>query len=134
MRSDQPEPRVGIFWLIGNRLIIDSTPLNAAEPYGECLGHAKSHIDFWAERQALGEVPRDTEYEEHPRGRVVFNSKTERYSFCADRCILKKKSVVKRIMTAMRMPIEMSDIIADSHYRCFRCLERETAREERDGS
>lgn len=132
MRSNQHEPRVGIFWLIGSRLIIDSTPLGEAEPYGDCLGHSTSHIDFWTESQAHGELSRDTEYEEHPRGRVIFNKKLGRYSLSADRCIMRKKSVVTRIIKIMRLPISMTDILTDEHYRCFRCLETEFARDEQD--
>jgi|ERR1039458_8925127 hypothetical protein len=133
-KSSRLEPRVGIFWLIEDRLIIDSTPISSAEPYGECLNHPTGHIDYWTEHQRLGDLPCDTEYEGHPRGRVVYNTKTGRYSFCADRCILRKKAVVKRIMKAMHLPIELTKILTDSHYKSFRCLEREIAREEREGA
>jgi hypothetical protein len=34
-----PEPRVGIFWLLDGKVIIDSTPLSMAEPYGTALTH-----------------------------------------------------------------------------------------------
>ena len=133
MKSDQPEPRVGIFWLFGDRLLIDSTPVSDAEPYGDCLGHSKSHIDYWTEHQRLGDLPCDIEYEETPRGRVIYNMKTRRYSFCADRCILRRKSVVRRIMKTMHLPADVTDILTDSHYRCFRCLTSETAREGQGG-
>jgi hypothetical protein len=133
MRKDSHlEPQVGIFWLLGDRLIIDTTPMSGGEQYGDCLNHPKSHIDYWTEHQTLGDLPRDTEYEEHPRGRVVYNRKTGRYSFCADRCILRKKSIVTRVITAMHLPIESTDVLTDSHYRCFRCLRTEFAREEDD--
>ena len=124
-KDSRSEPCVGIFWFIGDLLIIDSTAISAAEPYGNCMNHPMSHIDYWTEHQTLGDLPRDTEYEEHPRGRVVFNTKTGRYSFCADRCILRKKSVVRRIMKAMHLPIESTDVLTDGHYRCFRCLRAE---------
>ena len=76
--SGNREPRVGIFWLLGNgSLLVDSTPLAEAEPYGECLTHPRSHIDQWAEFQRNAIVPRDTEYEEMPRGRVVYDATTE---------------------------------------------------------
>lgn len=76
------ETRVGIFWLVRSRLIIDCTPLSAAERYGDRMNHPHSHIDDWAVRRSLGDLPRDTGYEEHPRGRVVYNLKTGRYSVC----------------------------------------------------
>src|ERR1035438_4845642 len=58
MSSDQLETRVGIFWLVNNQLIIDCTPLSAAERYGDCLNHAKSHIHYWTEQQRAGVVSR----------------------------------------------------------------------------
>ena len=63
-------------------------PFGEVEPYGDCLGHAKSHLDYWTENQVLGDLSSDTEYEEHPRGQIVYSSKTGRYSLCADGCIL----------------------------------------------
>jgi hypothetical protein len=116
---------VGIFWLFQNRVILDASLLSAAEAYGDCLNHHLSHIDYWAQHQLLGDLPRDIEYEEYPRGRVVFHTKTRRYSFCADRCILRKKSIVSRIMKAMHLTAAMTDVLTDSHYRCLSCLNRQ---------
>src|ERR1700689_2604442 len=98
----QGQSMVGIFWLIGDRLILDTSPLSEAEPYGDCLGHRTSHIDYWTAQQSLRTVPPDLEYEEPPRGRVVYNTKTQRFAVYADRCILKNKSVVRSIMKTMR--------------------------------
>lgn len=39
--SREKEPFVGIFWVIDGRLVIDSTPLSEAEPYGDHLTHAR---------------------------------------------------------------------------------------------
>lgn len=123
--TDKQGQRVGIFWLVEGRLIIDSTPLSEAEPYGDCLTHCNGHIDYWTEQQLLGELPLGVEYEEHPRGRVVFNSKTQRFSLYADRCILRRKSVVKQIMKAMCLPESLTEVCTDGregHYRCSECL------------
>jgi hypothetical protein len=64
------QPRVGIFWLFKGRLILDSTPVSQGEAYGGNVGHATAHIDYWSRLQERGEVPREVEYEEFPRGRV----------------------------------------------------------------
>lgn len=69
-----------------------------------------------------GRVP-EGEYEEHPRGRVGYNSRTGEYHLLADACILRKKSLVKTIMRKMSLPAN-TKIETDSHYRCFRCLVR----------
>ena len=128
----QGQPMVGIFWLLGNRLIVDTSPLSEAEPYGDCLGHEESHDHYWSVQQGLGNVTGDVEYYEHPRGRVVYNTKTQRFMFYADRCIREKKSVVKEIMSAMCLPVSQTDITLegrDSHYRCLRCMETSKAQE-----
>ncbi len=112
---------VGIFWLIDERLILDTTLLSEAEPYGDCLTHGNSHIDFWTEQQNLGMVPSEIEYEEYPRGRVVLNTKAREFYLLADRCILKDRATVNRIKKAMHLPPKTT-IDTDPHYRCAKCL------------
>jgi hypothetical protein len=68
-----------------------------------------------------GEVRRGSAYEESPRGRVNFNSKTQRFNLFADACILRRKNVVAKLMLLMHLPDDTA-LSADEHYRCFRCL------------
>jgi hypothetical protein len=115
------EPRVGIFWLVNDRLLTDTTPLNEAESYGNHLGHPRSHIDVWKRYQQIGKAPLDSEYEEFPRGRVVYDTKTSRFTLLADACILKEKGLVAHIKKEMRLS-RNTKVGKDSHYRCFGCL------------
>lgn len=124
--ADKEHQMVGIFWLIEDRLVLDTSLLSEAEPYGDCLTHGNSHIDFWTVQQGLGTVSRHIEYEEYPRGRVVFNTRTKRFTLYADRCILARKSVVSEIKKTMHLPNGQTDVMTDGplgHYRCYRCLE-----------
>jgi hypothetical protein len=117
-----PEPMVGIFWLFKGELIFDVTPVSSAESYGECVGHAKSHIAFWTELQRAGVISLDTEYEEPPRGRVVHNVRTGQYIVYADKCIRAKPAVVRRIIRDFSLPTELTVVTGDVHYRCRTCL------------
>jgi hypothetical protein len=121
-----PEPMVGIFWLFKDELIFDVTPVSSAEPYGECVGHAKSHIAFWSELQRAGGIPLGVEYEEPPRGRVVFNVKTRQYIAYADNCILAIPAVVRRILRDLSLPVDLTVVSGDEHYCCRSCLYRDT--------
>jgi hypothetical protein len=121
--SGQFEPRVGIFWLIGKRLIIDTTPLSEAGKYGDFKIYDGDHVSFWGEMEKRGEVPRDSDYEEHPRGRVNFNTTTKRFTLYADACILRRKNVIRKLMSAMHLSDDTA-LSTDEHYRCFRCLAR----------
>jgi hypothetical protein len=119
--AQQPEPHVGIFWLVGTRLIIDTTALSAAGKYGDFKIHDGDHVTYWGEMERRGEVPRDTDYEELPRGRVVFDGREQRFTLFADACILRKKNVVRKLMSVMHLPDDTA-FSTDEHYRCFRCL------------
>ena len=120
-RKQDETPAVGIFWLVNGRLVIDCTPVAQAESYGDCKTHERSHSDYWDQLVRTGAVP-DSEYEEHPRGRVVYDTKRNQFTIYADRCILGKKAVVQRIIREMRLPGRQTVTATDSHYRCFRCL------------
>lgn len=119
--TEQPEPRVGIFWLYGGRLLVDSTPVSEAEPYGTAMTHATSHIDYWERLQRTGRVPSDVPYEKFPRGRVVYDEREQRYRLMTDRCILGRRNVVRAVMKAMHLPGDTA-LSTDDHYRCFHCL------------
>jgi len=40
-KGGKEESRVGIFWLLNGKLLIDSTPLDEAERYGDFLTHPR---------------------------------------------------------------------------------------------
>ncbi len=118
-------PKVGILFVHDEYPWIDSTPLDEAVLYGEMLTHDKGHDAFWEELQASGSVPRDEEYDECPRGRVSYDTKTKTFHLYLDRCILKRKDLVERIICAMNLPPEsLAETRLDSHYRCPECMHR----------
>ena len=117
----KPEARVGIFWVVNGEMLIDSTPLSEAEPYGDYLTHPRGHAEVWEQYQQTGAVPSDMEYEEAPRGRAIYNTKTRRFTLLADHCILREQNVVRRIMSELRLP-RNTETRPDSHYQCPGCL------------
>jgi len=114
-------PEVGIIYLIGEKLLIDSTPLAKAGGYGDHLIHEGDHISFWAELVKNGKVP-NREFEEFPRGRVAYDTKSGKFMLLADKCILGRKGVVSKIFSRLDIPPKDSEIGTDSHYKWFRCL------------
>src|SRR4051812_44130878 len=93
-------PCVGIVWGVADddnplRLVTDLTPLTEAEPYGECLTHPGGHYDVWERWRRLGPAALARrglpaliawhEYEHFPRGRVVYDVGTRRFTLYADR-------------------------------------------------
>ena len=120
--NEESEPQVGIFWLFQRKLIIDSTPLHAAEPYGDNFTHPRSHIRYWTDLQRRREVSAEVEYEEPPRGRVVFDWRRDLFVLLADKCILERAQIVRCMMRQMSLPVVKTETGRDAHYRCKKCL------------
>ena len=116
-------PKVGIIYLVGDKLFIDSTPLSRAGQHGNHLIHEGDHISYWAELVKSGKVP-NREYEELPRGRVAYDTKSGKFGLLADKCILDLNGIVRKILSRMNLPPKDTESGTDSHYRCIRCLGR----------
>ena len=111
---------VGIFFLLGRKLWFECTPLSGAGDYGDCKTHEGDHEHYWDSLVRLGVVPRDGEYQDYPRGRVNYNTKTGRFTVYLDNCILRKPKAVAQILAEMHL--KEAQLSTDSHYRCARCL------------
>ena len=121
--AEPTSPKVGIIYLFEGELLIDSTPLARAGRYGDFRIHERGHIDYWAELMKSGKVP-NTEYEEFPRGRVAYYTKSGKFTLLADACILSQRVIVGKILSQLKIPPKDVEMGPDSHYRCFRCLGR----------
>ena len=121
--SERAEPHVGIFWLFRGEVLFDTTPLSEAETFGDFRIHPGNHISIWEQFRLAKRVPPEIEYEEYPRGRVAFDSKSKRFNLLADRCILRHRDILAKIKKQMHLPRNIS-VGADHHYRCQACLER----------
>lgn len=119
--AQTPEAMVGIFWWYQGRLVIEATAVSQAEPYGENLTHDRGHLEYWSAQQEARAIPLEVEYEEVPRGRVVYQPKQNHFTFYADRCILRQTEVVAAIMAQLNLPADRTSFSEDSHYRCPEC-------------
>jgi hypothetical protein len=127
-RDEKPgdTPRVGIFFVVGSKLWMESTPLTQAESYGDFKIHEHGHHEYWEELIKARVVPEDSEYEEYPRGRVAYDTRKGCFSLLADRCILRDNERVAEIAKKLHLQVESTKTDTDSHYRCARCLRQGT--------
>jgi hypothetical protein len=114
-------PEVGIVFFVANKLLIDRTPVLQSEIYGDFRIHYRGHDAYWETLKETGAVPQDSEYVDYPRGRVAYDMRTGKYLVFLDRCILKKKSIVNKIMSELNLPTNLTKVDSDIHYRCPRC-------------
>jgi hypothetical protein len=122
---------VGIFWGIPGSdsrwtILTDATPLSEAEPYGDFLTHPRGHYDVWSSWQTLSaaalakqDIPQAVayhEYEDFPRGRIVFQIKSGQFIVYADRR-LQRSDVVTDIATLFAIAPGTFVVRSDAHYR-----------------
>jgi hypothetical protein len=110
-------PHLGIFWVVQTtdgdaRLLAAGCPLDQAEPYGDCLTYSPGHYETWAQWRrdrtvdpALRALVRSFEYEDWPRGRIVFDRSRDLFILYADRKLL-TPATIARIKTQFHLPAE----------------------------
>ena len=131
MSSDGPknsQPHVGIFWMVQTkngaaRLLAAGCPLEQAEPYGDSLTYGPGHYDTWTKWRrdrgidpALRDIVRSHEYEDWPRGRIVFDQSKDRFILYADRKLLVPETIT-RILEHFRLPADRTSVEGDIHYK-----------------
>lgn len=124
-------PCVGIFWGIRDAtkdtvLLADKTPIDKGEVYGDCITHPVGHYDFWDGLSELGAkslairglptAPAWHEYEEFPRGRVVYWPKEKRFVIYADRR-LQTPAFIGQLVAEFFIPDGSYAVRSDPHYR-----------------
>jgi hypothetical protein len=119
-------PSVGIFWRVDGVVVIDRSTLEKAEPYGDCITHAAGHYERWQEWQRLGTTRlavlgypghiASTEYDQWPRGRVVYETPPQRFVLYADRR-LQKPDIIAALKAAFGLNETEVLVRSDVHYR-----------------
>jgi hypothetical protein len=111
---------------VSGYLVVDYSAVSDAEPYGDCVTHATGHYDRWQRWQALGAgalvaagLPKSilwSEYDEWPRGRIVYETPGDRFVLYADRD-LQRPDIVAALKAIFA--IDTGDVVvkSDLHYR-----------------
>ena len=94
-----------------------------AEPYGNCLTYGRGHYETWTHwrrdrtvEPALRALVRSYEYEDWPRGRIVFDQSRDLFIIYADRKLL-TPATIARLETQFQLPAERTEIQSDLHYQ-----------------
>ena len=110
-------PSVGIFFgvMIDNRaaILCDATVVQNAEEYGVCMTHPRDHFSMWeSSRRHLGLTG---EYDDAPRGRIVFELQSARFVVYLDRQ-LDSPTFRLPILHLFALPLSTTAFHHDQHY------------------
>jgi len=124
--KDDATAMVGIFWWVEDRLVAAGCPLGDAEAGGEWLDYTGGHAEHWERWREAGrgwllanELPLlilSSEYDDHPRGRIVFDRSTGRFLLYAD---LRLQDPDRIAAIKRTFGLDRSTVIVESdpHYR-----------------
>lgn len=117
-------PKIGIFWLIMEngvpRFLTDMVSVDEGEQYGDSVTWS-GHYDFWEKIRTqkktplVSRVPLWSEYEEWPRGRVIFNKKHNHFVVYADKKILTETGK-QELTSIFSLPGNQTIFKQDGHY------------------
>src|ERR1700732_198847 len=122
--AQRETPHIGIFWVVQMSpgeagLLAAGRPLDQAEPYGACLTYGPGHYETWAHWRCdktvdpdLRALVRSYEYEDAPRGRIVFDRARDLYILYADRKLM-TPAMIARIETQFHLPEDRTDVKTD---------------------
>jgi hypothetical protein len=121
-------PQVGIFWLVQTaggeaRLLAAGCPLDQAEPYGDCLTYSPGHYETWTQWRrdktvdpVLRAIVQSYEYEDWPRGRIVFDRVRDLFILYADHKLMAPATIAS-IQVQFQLPADRTEIQSDWHYQ-----------------
>jgi hypothetical protein len=126
---------VGLFWIIEEKgdaiLLSHAVPLEQAAPYGDMLTVETSHQEYWSQQarrgahalraERLPTAPTWSEYEEWPRGRVIYDCANRRFNIRADRQ-LHRPAFIDMIAERFEIDAKTAAVLEDDHYRSVRKL------------
>ena len=114
-------PEVGPFYVIDGAVFADTDPVRDLTP--TTIGTVDSdntHYSYWRFLKRVYPNLRRIDYDYYPRGRVVYNSKEDKYHVFVDKCISDKDSISK-IEDELNLPSSKVVVDYDEHYQCSSC-------------
>jgi hypothetical protein len=133
-RHHRDDAFVGPYWFARDAsgkilLIAHRCALADAEKYGDFLTSPHGHYDLWESWRAgnppdgLAGIVRDAEYEEWPRGRVVFNFVRNQFVVYGDKQVF-EHGLQQQVVERFGLNADRVEFARDEHYRSTRSLHR----------
>lgn len=124
---------LGLFWMVEDHgkaaLIAHAVSMERAVLYGDLLTDDTGHYEFWSSLARRGPhrlrvegiptAPIWSEYEEWPRGRVLYDCPARRFIIRADPQ-LQRPVFVHLIADRFRFVAADASVLTDDHYRSIR--------------
>ena len=109
------KPRVGIFWIFKGKLLKSETALDGGAEYGDVVHSQHDHIDYWPVLRGQNPELKQLEYEDVPRGRVMYFKQTKKFRVLMDK-VLHTPQNKQLLLKAFNLPKARTTFGTDPHY------------------
>ena len=113
-------PNLGVFWVDvkAGKIYSDMTSLKEADVLGEFKIHPRAHYDVWRSIQNRNPKWKGMEYEDIPRGRIVYKQDPKDPKFIVLMCDKLNTPKIKKIVTnEFNLPLGYVEFdFTDEHY------------------
>ncbi len=110
--------KIGIFWIYQGRVLARPISIKDGEPQDDFIDSPDSHVHVWDEPDGfMRDYPELAEcnYEDIPRGRVLYESSEDRYVIYLDECLMNAKDQAA-LKQAFNLAKEDCVFRSDPHY------------------
>jgi hypothetical protein len=114
-------PRVGIFYVIGTDLYIESTPMSKGEDWGDFKTYPNGHMEYWVVLAKQLKLSSCLSYDFYPRGRVSYAKARDKYMLYLDRCLVKNRQTIRLIKKELCLFNQRVELSTDERYQCSIC-------------
>ena len=107
---------VGIFWFFNGRVIHDSVPFTQGEEYGDFVNGRSDHCSFWRDIQRRVPALAMLEYDQVPRGRVVYRKKDATFLVYGSEQFIGSTVQKGLVADSFNLPLKKTVFKTDEHY------------------
>lgn len=106
--------KVGIFWFYQGLPLVAVVPLQHGINDGDFINGPDNHLPAWERVQCTVPALRTMEYEEVPRGRVIYTKAEDQFTVYRDK-VLHREDYQRAILHLFALPPE-TPFLTDIHY------------------
>ena len=110
------KPKIGIFWIYKSKIYFKSIELEKVKPIDGFIDSDFAHYEVWNEIASQNRDFYLYEYEEIPRGRVVYDTINNRFIVYANEEIVNSDEEKGLIISAFGLENKMISFRYDEHY------------------
>jgi hypothetical protein len=115
MRIELHQAKVGIFWMFQGKLLPAAVPVSEGVEDTEAINGQADHVHYWLTLQRLHPELRNLEYEQVPRGRVLFLKEPKTFCVYMDK-VLHKPKIKQALREEFGLPKARTRFLIDPHY------------------